>query len=179
MDPFCRRRRRRCHDVRPGMFDGKAFPLERGFPVGSLFLIILKTSGTKGPETLRYRPKFAWVRLLPGRDLAFSTSFLLDNESSSHLPATSQHWLRMCDHLQSPTPSAENDSAFAQERDDDSARPLPLSPLRPLALLHDSLGGSPGISPRGRERDITWWSSWCHPREQGKGWTCLQVQEVK
>ena len=88
------------------------------------------------------------------RDLAFSTSFLLDNESPSHLPATSQHWLRVCDHLQGPTPWAVDDNASAQERDDDSARPLHLSPLRPLALLHE-LGGSPGISPRGRERDIT------------------------
>ena len=50
------------------------------------------------------------------RDLAFSTSFLRDNESPSHLPATSQHCLRVCDQ-QGPTPSAVDDNACARERD--------------------------------------------------------------
>ena len=45
------------------------------------------------------------------RDLAFSTSFLLDNESPSHLPATSQHWLHVCDHLQGPTPAAVDEDS--------------------------------------------------------------------
>jgi len=85
------------------------------------------------------------------RDLAFSTSFLLDNESPSHLPATLQHWLRVCDHLQGPTPSAEDDNASAQERDDDSVRPLPLSPILP-SLFCMNWEAAPG-SPQEGERE--------------------------
>jgi hypothetical protein len=115
------------------------------------------------------------------RDLAFSTSFLLDNESPSHLPATSQHWLHVCDHLQGPTPAAVDEDSCVLLHRNATTTALALFTFHhyTLSLFCMNWEAAPG-SPQEGERETS------HdgvrgvtPGNREKGWTCLQVEEVK